>query len=76
MANKSIKSKDKEINRLEHKNDNLEDSVKAIKIENKRLVDEKKKVTAEKIKLEKKLIDKQPVKKIVVKTSQCNRDTD
>ena len=76
-GNKIILSKDKEISRLELKNKNLEELFKSNKTDNKNLKEEKKKLQAERLKLEKRLAAAKIDKKVTTqdKTTITNMCT-
>lgn len=72
LANKSAKALEKEVSRLNVKNDNLLLTVKNNKAENKVLETEKNKAVKEKVKLEKKLSDTKLSKSVQTKSTNTN----
>ena len=75
LANKSAKALEKEVARLNVKNDNLLQTVKNNKAENKALETEKNKAVKEKVKLEKKLSDTKLSKSVQTKSTNTNTYT-
>ena len=67
LALKSLKTKEKEINKLVFKNENLQETINALKIEKKNVVNEKNKIAKEKLKLDKKISKLHPTKSAATK---------